>query len=313
MSGPRAGLALALAACARAGSGPAEPHVLRIADNVDPSSLNPLLAHDQDTIGYDLLVTQTLVGLSADNKLVPVLVTRDSTHSERRHFARRQDDRLSFAPRRSIRRRKRADVGGRRVHVSRDRRSAQPGGIGGCIPARGVAADARPLHRDRAVETAMECRGCGALRPGRFRVRHSARPCVCVHRRHQSRVEPAPFGTGPFRVAHGSAQAASCSSPIRIFGRARGCAAIIFVLIPTTQSSLLALRARDVDITEDQLPLKFPTLARRHARRVVITPMNGAYFLLSERSLRPPTTCTFAVRSPPRSTSAKSCADVSAH
>jgi hypothetical protein len=53
-----------------------EPHVLVIADNVDPSSLNPLLAHDQDTIGYDLLVTQTLVGLSAGNRLVPVLVTR---------------------------------------------------------------------------------------------------------------------------------------------------------------------------------------------------------------------------------------------
>jgi peptide/nickel transport system substrate-binding protein len=50
--------------------------VLFIADNVDPTSLNPLLAHDQDTIGYDLLVTQTLVGLSADNRLVPVLVTR---------------------------------------------------------------------------------------------------------------------------------------------------------------------------------------------------------------------------------------------
>lgn len=50
--------------------------MLAIADNVDPTSLNPLLAHDQDTIGYDLLVTQTLVGLSAENRLVPVLVTR---------------------------------------------------------------------------------------------------------------------------------------------------------------------------------------------------------------------------------------------
>lgn len=56
---------------------PAGPHgVLRIADIVDPPSLNPLLAHDQATIGYDLLMCQTLIGLDGSNRLVPVLVTR---------------------------------------------------------------------------------------------------------------------------------------------------------------------------------------------------------------------------------------------
>lgn len=50
--------------------------VLRIADVVDPPSLDPLLAHDQATIGYDLLICQTLIGLDAQNRLVPVLVTR---------------------------------------------------------------------------------------------------------------------------------------------------------------------------------------------------------------------------------------------
>lgn len=50
--------------------------VLRIADVVDPSSLDPLLAHDQDTIGYDLLICQTLIGIDARNRLVPILVTR---------------------------------------------------------------------------------------------------------------------------------------------------------------------------------------------------------------------------------------------
>ncbi len=56
-------------------------HVLRIADPSDPSSLNPLLAHDQDTIGFDLLVVQTLVGLSRENRVVPVLVTRVPSRS----------------------------------------------------------------------------------------------------------------------------------------------------------------------------------------------------------------------------------------
>jgi peptide/nickel transport system substrate-binding protein len=50
--------------------------VLVIADLSDPSSLDPLLAHDQDTIGYDLLVCQTLIGMDARNRLVPILVTR---------------------------------------------------------------------------------------------------------------------------------------------------------------------------------------------------------------------------------------------
>ncbi len=73
------GLALAacvasFAACSRAGT--AAPHELRIADTSDPSSLNPLLAHDQDTIGFDLLWAQTLVGLDAQNRPIPVLVTR---------------------------------------------------------------------------------------------------------------------------------------------------------------------------------------------------------------------------------------------
>jgi peptide/nickel transport system substrate-binding protein len=49
---------------------------LRIADLVDPPSLDPLLAHDQMTIGYDLLISQTLIGIDASNRLVPVLVTR---------------------------------------------------------------------------------------------------------------------------------------------------------------------------------------------------------------------------------------------
>lgn len=38
-----------------------------------------MLAHDQDTIGYDLLVVQTLIGIDARNRLIPVLVTRIPT------------------------------------------------------------------------------------------------------------------------------------------------------------------------------------------------------------------------------------------
>lgn len=65
----------------RWGAVAAGPHVLRIADISEPSSLNPLLAHDQATIGYDLLICQTLVGLDAQNRLVPILITRIPTRA----------------------------------------------------------------------------------------------------------------------------------------------------------------------------------------------------------------------------------------
>jgi len=75
-------LAAALAACTRHGAVPAgPPHVLRIAYPGDPASLVPLVAIDQDILALDTLFCQTLVGLSADNQDVPILLTRIPTRA----------------------------------------------------------------------------------------------------------------------------------------------------------------------------------------------------------------------------------------
>jgi peptide/nickel transport system substrate-binding protein len=69
------------AGCTKGGaerSGP--PHVLRIAYAGDPNSLVPFVAIDQEIVALDTLFCQTLVGLSADNRDVPVLVTRIPSH-----------------------------------------------------------------------------------------------------------------------------------------------------------------------------------------------------------------------------------------
>ncbi|MGZ3522506.1 MAG: ABC transporter substrate-binding protein [Vulcanimicrobiaceae bacterium] len=50
--------------------------MLRVAYASDPGSLDPLIAIDQDVIALNLFYCQTLVGLSADNRVVPILVTR---------------------------------------------------------------------------------------------------------------------------------------------------------------------------------------------------------------------------------------------
>ena len=73
-----AGPLAALAACLSAGcvaDRPA-PHELRIALNVDPASLSPLLAFSQNQIATDLLFCQTLVGLDADDRAIPILALR---------------------------------------------------------------------------------------------------------------------------------------------------------------------------------------------------------------------------------------------
>jgi peptide/nickel transport system substrate-binding protein len=67
----------ALAGCTHGGASRAgPPHVLRIAYAGDPASLVPLIAIDQEIIALDTLFCQTLVGLSADNRDVPILLTR---------------------------------------------------------------------------------------------------------------------------------------------------------------------------------------------------------------------------------------------
>ncbi|MFY9884983.1 MAG: peptide ABC transporter substrate-binding protein [Candidatus Cybelea sp.] len=76
-------LVASLGGCTRGGVGAGSPHVLRIAYPGDPASLVPLVAIDQEIIALDTLFCQTLVGLSSDNRDVPILVTRIPSRSNR--------------------------------------------------------------------------------------------------------------------------------------------------------------------------------------------------------------------------------------
>lgn len=67
---------VAAGGCTRGGVSGGRPHVLRVAYAGDPSSLVPLVAIDQENIAIDTLFCQTLLGLDAANRVVPLLVTR---------------------------------------------------------------------------------------------------------------------------------------------------------------------------------------------------------------------------------------------
>ncbi len=68
--------AAAFAGCTRGPERAGPAHVLRIAFAGDPASLVPFVAIDQEIIALDALFCQTLVGLSADNRDVPILLRR---------------------------------------------------------------------------------------------------------------------------------------------------------------------------------------------------------------------------------------------
>lgn len=274
----------AAAACSRTSHG--EAHVLRIADNADPSSLNPLLAHDQDTIGYDLLVTETLIGLDARNRLVPVLVSRIPTTAN-------------------------GDVSpdGRRIvyHLRSDVRFAD----GAPFTSSDVAFTYRAIMDPRnPVESQDAYRRIASLDtpdPHTVVVRlfkrwNAAVAEIFAQADFAFGILPAhafastdvthgpwnqlPFGTGPFRVTQWSRGNRIVLDPNPYYRPQPKLKRIVLDLIPNVDSSLLALRAHDVDVTEVGAG-QIPQLARLPGIRTLLTPINGLYMLFLQTALPP--------------------------
>lgn len=280
-------LLLALTACARSGDTFAQAHVLRIADNVDPTSLNPLLAHDQTTIGYDLLVTETLVGLSASNKLVPILVTRVPSSAN-------------------------GDISpdGKTIvyHLRRGVRFAD----GTELTSRDVAFTFHAiLDPHNPVESQDAYRRVVALQtPGPYivviRLKQRWNAAVAelfaqadfafgilpAHAFASTDVVHAvwnqhPFGTGPFRVVDWQRANRIVLEPNPYYSPRPKLHRIVFLLIPTTQASLLALRTHEADVVQVVDPAQIPTARSIAGARLVRTPVNGEYEIIARMSRGP--------------------------
>ncbi len=260
--------------------------MLRIAVSANPSSLNPLLAHDQETIGDDLLVTQTLVGLSAQNRLVPILVTRVPSG-------------------------KNGDISadGTRIvyHLRRGVRFAD----GNELTSSDVAFTFRAIRDPRnPVESEDAYRRVVALQtPDRYTVvvRLKKRWNAAVaelfaqadfafgilpaHAFSSTDVTRAawneyPFGTGPFRVVQWERGNRIVLERNLFFAPRPRLDRVVFVMMPSTQAALFALRAHDIDITQigpEQLR-DAQAIADAH---VIVTPVNGTYMLLLNAAAPP--------------------------
>lgn len=249
----RAAATLLLAAtpfgCARTGavrSGP--PHVLRIAYAGDPASLVPFVAIDQEIIALDSLFCETLVGLSAQNREVPLLVTRIPS--------RRNGD---------------ISADGKQItyHLRSDARFAD----GVALTSADVAFTYRAIFDPRNRATSVEpYRRIESLRTPDahtvvIRLREPWNAAVRVlfaqadyvygilpkHAFADTRVvgtpwENAPFGTGPFRVKAWLRGDRIVLEPNPYYRPRPKLRQIVLQIVPNLNSNFVALRSGAVDV-----------------------------------------------------------------
>lgn len=272
-------LALLAAACSRTGARGPE-HVLRIADNVDPSSLNPLLAHDQDTIGYDLLVTPTLIGLGSHNELVPTLVTR--VPSIENGDVSRDGTTIVYHLRPGVRFADgspltsadvaftfRAILDSRNPVLSQDayRRVAAL-----TTPdARTVVIRLRKRWNAAVAELFAQADFAFGILPA-----HAFASTDVTHAAWNER----PFGAGPFRVAEWERGNRIVLDRNPYYRPAPKLDRIVLQLIPSTQASLVALNSGDVDVVEVHNLIQIPNARAIAGTHLQIVPVNGEYSLL---------------------------------
>ncbi len=277
------GLALALSGCAH---GVPAAHALRIADNADPDSLNPLLLHDQDTIGYALLYCQTLVGLDASNRLTPVLTTRLPTRSNGDISA---DGRtLTYRLRRNVRFADgsaltsadvaftyRAIIDSRNNVLSQDvyrriRNVTTPN------PYTVVVRLKRPWNAAPAVLFAQADFAFGILPHRAFatsQVTHSA-------------WNEHPYGTGPFRVVEWRRGDRVVLGRNPYFSPRPRLARIELKMFPNPESGFVALRAREVDVAY-VTPDALERARALRGVRILRTPENATIWLTLQTRKRP--------------------------
>lgn len=269
------------------GGGGREPQVLRIADLSDPSSLNPLLAHDQATIGYDLLICQTLIGIDASNHLVPELVTRIPSRENGDISA--DGTRITYRLRRGV-------------------RFADGKPLTSADVVFTYRAIMDPRNNVLSVDAYQRIASLSAPDPYTVAVRLKAPWNAAVTRLfaqsdfafgilpahafsgtqlERSAWEQHPFGTGPFRVAQWLRGDRIVLERNPYFRPAPKLERIVLRIIPNADAAFNALRAADVDVAP-VYPDRLAQAQNERGIRIVRTPENATFWVTLQTS-RPPT------------------------
>jgi peptide/nickel transport system substrate-binding protein len=271
----------------RHAAGGGQRGVLRIADVVDPSSLDPLLAHDQDTIGYDLLICQTLIGLDARNRLVPILVTR--IPSRENHDISQDGTRITYHLRSGIRFADGKPLTSADVaftyHAIMDSRN----NVLSVDAYQRIASLATPDAHTVVIRLKSPW---NAAVTRLFAQTDFAFGILPAHAFTGTQLphaawEQHPFGTGPFRVVEWRRGDHIVLAPNPYFRPVPKLARIVLSIIPDDMAAFDALRAHDVDIAP-LYPEMLPQM-RGLSDVTVLQTLENATYWLSLQTSRPPT------------------------
>jgi peptide/nickel transport system substrate-binding protein len=279
-------IVLALASCSHRAGGASAVHELRVADLAGPASLDPLLAHDQDTIGFDLLFAQTLVGLSEENRLVPILITRVPSRAngdisrDGRTIVYRLRQGVRFADGRLLTSADvaftfRAILDPRNPVLSQDayRRIASLK-----TPDRStVVVRLRSPWNAAVRELFAQSDFAFGILPS-----HAFTSTAVTH----APWEEAAFGTGPFRVTQWRRGDRVVLEPNPYFSPRPQLARIELRMIPDVNSALVALRTGEVDLV--RVPaMQVPEVTKVPGLRIAVTALNGMDYLALQTTAAP--------------------------
>lgn len=264
----------------------ATPHVLRLADESDPSSLNPLLAHDQVTIGFDLLFVQTLVGLSRENRLIPILVTRVPT---RANGDISPDGRtIVYHLRRGVRFADGQPLTSRDVAFTFRAILDPRNPVLGQVAYRHIVSLTTP--NSAMVVVRLRDPWNAAVRE-LFAESDYAFGILPAHAFASTALQGAPweehaFGTGPFRVTAWRRGDRISLEPNPYFSPRPRLARIDLLMIPDFDAAMLAVRTGEVDVAR-VLAVQAANAASQPGLRIVATPINGFTYLALQSAAAP--------------------------
>lgn len=263
------------------------PHELRIGIVSDPSSLNPLFVTSQTAVDMGQLYTETLIGLSPKNQLIPLVAQRVPTRAN----GDISPDGLTIT-----------------YHLRHDERFAD----GVPLTSRDVAFTYRAIldPRNPATEAEPYGRIAALTTPDRYTVRirlrkpwaaavselfaasdyaygilpaHAFRSTDLVHAAWNQR----PFGSGPFRVVSWSHGDEIVLEPNVYARRKPRLQRLAFKIVPDSNTLFIQLRTHATDVAE-LTDTDVPQARGLQDVRVIETPQNHTDFL-EFQTARPPT------------------------
>lgn len=280
--------AFLLAACSRAGgSGWGTAHELRIGLVNDPPSLNPLFEYVQRQIDLTQLYCETLVGLDARNRLVPLLATQVPSVSN--GGISRDGTVITYHLRRHVRFADGVELTSKDVAFT----------YRAILDPRNPVVDSEPYRAIASLETpdryTVRIRlrhPWGAAVGELFAASDFAFGIMPAHAFASTDVAHAdwnshPFGSGPFRVERWARGDEIDLVPNPYAWRKPHLHRLVFKIVADNEAMFDAFRARDLDV--DNLTILQVPQARALSRVTLIPVLRNGFDYLNFQAARKPT------------------------